>query len=200
MPRGFGDVILSLDHGQRAAICHACNDVIPADTDRVRIYSRGKQYKFGRGGSRSQSKWYLHVACVQTVLDGAEVEELNRNWERACFHCKEVIPVPARCEARLALKAPYVHAMLCFPCSLLPMYRYCHCCRTFFLRKHTSKMVVSEDAEEHMDCGYICEHCVNDGFGMSEKMFKKQKEADEALKAKYEMLMEKAEKGEFFDG
>lgn len=199
MPRGFGDVILSLDHGRRASVCHACNDIVPADTDRVVVWSNGKRYKF-RNGSRRGSKWFLHVQCVQTILNGAQVEELNRNWDNQCFHCKETIPKKARYQAALSLKTPYVHSKLCFACSLLPMYRYCHCCNVFYLRRETSKMVMSDSAEEDMDSCYICNTCVKDGYGMSEKMFAEQKAADEALKERYEMLMEKAEKGEFFDG
>lgn len=199
MPRGYGDVILSLDHGRRASVCHACNDIIPKNTDRVMVWSNGRRYKF-RNGSRRGSKWFLHVRCVQTILDGAQVEEQNRNWEHACFHCKEVIVYPARYQAVLTLPAPYVHSKLCFACSLLPMYRLCYTCNVFYQRKNTSKMVMSDTAEEDMDSCFICDGCVREGFGMSEKMFAKQKADDEALKEKYEMLMEKAENGEFFDG
>ena len=198
MPRGYGDVILSLDHGQRASVCHACNDIVPADTDRVVVYSNGRRYKF-RNGSRRGSKWFLHVQCVQTILDGAQVKELNRNWDNQCFHCKEPVP-NAKYQAVLSLPSPYVHSKLCFACSLLPMYRLCYTCSSFFPRKKTSKMIMSDTAEEDMDSCYICEVCVREGFGMSERMFAKQKAADEALKEKYEMLMEKAENGEFFDG
>lgn len=194
LPRGFGDVCLSVDESHRKAVCHACEEVIESHERRLRITSRMRYAYRGYTSPKLSSKpWYVHLECVQKLIEGEPI--INHD---ECYVCGVELEDNSA-KTKLVLPRPFRTKEICFDCSISSLFRQCTHCGMLFQADMVSKSLIddlwycdpcSEAKKEYFDAEIVT---VKD-------MKRKQRVERRWLEAQ-ERIAQKAFSGEgFFDG
>ena len=194
LPRGFGDVVLSVDESHRKAVCHACEEVIESHERRLRIAARMRYAYRGHSLPKLSSKpWYVHLKCILNLVEGEPIVDYDR-----CYVCSLDLDADDAF-MRLVLPQPFRIKKICFDCSMSGLFRQCTHCSMMYNARMVSKSVV--------DDLWYCDQCsdvkkeYSDVEVITVKDMKKKQREDRRWLDEQERIARKAFAGEgLFDG